>query len=70
MTKIKWVEPRIVNMEQLPTALGACNDGASAVESGGCANGANAGGVGPPGKLKCQAGGVPASNQCKPGSTQ
>ena len=56
--KIAWVEPRIVNMEQLPTTLGACADGASAGSAGG-----------PPGQMKCQNGGTPAKNHCKAGNT-
>ena len=56
--KIKWVEPRIVNMELLPTTLGACADGGTAGSEGG-----------PPGLLKCETGGVPARGQCKIGNT-
>ena len=70
MTKIKWVEPLIVNMEQLPTTLGACTPGASAVNTGGCASGEVAGGTGPGGQLQCKDGGRPAVNQCHAGSTQ
>ncbi len=33
--KIKWVEPRVVSLEQLPTSLGACSDGNTAATGGG-----------------------------------
>ncbi len=44
--KIKWVEPKIINLEQLPSTLGACEAGASA-PTGGCSTGSNATGGGP-----------------------
>jgi hypothetical protein len=53
---IKWVEPRIVNMEQLPTTLGACGAGSSA------------GGDGTNPSFQCRSGGR-ANQQCKTGTT-
>ncbi len=55
--RIKWTEPRIVNLEQLPATLGACSDGASAAGDG----------TGPPGQLKCKSGGT-AGSQCQIGN--
>ena len=55
--KIKWVEPRVVNLEQLPTSLGACSDGNTAATGGG-----------PPGQQQCKNGGT-ANKQCKTGGT-
>jgi hypothetical protein len=57
--KIAWVEPRIVNMEQLPTTLGACADGGTAGSAGGA-----------PGQLKCANGGIPSKNQCNAGQSE
>jgi len=68
--KIKWVEPRIVNLEQLPTTLGACESGASA-PTGGCSTGSSAtgGGLGG-GTMKCNVGSSAGKNQCVNGNTQ
>ncbi len=52
--KIKWVAPQIVNLEHLPTTLGACGSGSSAINDGG--------------KLQCKTGGI-AGGKCKAGST-
>jgi len=57
--RIKWVEPRIVNMEQLPLTLGECVDGSTAGSAGG-----------PPGLIKCSLGGVAGNSQCKVGNEQ
>ena len=54
--KIKWVEPRIVNMESLPTTLGLCGNGTSAA------------GDGTDPSLQCRDGGT-ANQQCKDGGT-
>ena len=53
--RIKWVEPRIVNMEQLPTTLGACGAGTSA------------GSEGTSPSFQCRAGGS-ANQQCSTGT--
>lgn len=70
MAKIKWVEPRIVNMEKLPTTLGACTGGSSAIEGGGCTTGGNALGTGGGGLFKCEAGSTAGKNQCNSGNIQ
>ncbi len=53
--RIKWVEPRIVNMEQLPTTLGACGAGLSA------------GSEGTSPSFQCRSGGS-ANQQCSTGT--
>jgi len=68
--KTKWVEPRIINLEQLPTTLGACESGASA-PSGGCSTGSSAVSDRPgEGLMKCQMGTTAGKNQCNTGGTQ
>ena len=58
--KLRWIEPRIVNLDQLPTTLGVdCNSGATAGAGGG-----------PPGQIRCLDGGIAGNSQCRNGNTE